>query len=93
MCLAKSRGSTPEERYLWRTGVYDAIRDVIARQLEYRADLPNRRLVLFTIELLGDGGQRSRPVTLAFGAQRGSPTTVSVQGVLVSLTCLGGDDC
>ena len=39
-CLAKSRGSTPEERYLWRTGVYDAIRDVIARQLEYRADVP-----------------------------------------------------
>ena len=42
MCLAKSRGSTPEQRYLWRAGVYDAIRDVVARQLECRANMPVR---------------------------------------------------
>ena len=38
--LQKSRGSTPEQRYLWRAGVYDAIRDVVARQLECRANVP-----------------------------------------------------
>ena len=38
-CLAKSRGSTPEERRFWRDGIYDQIREVmsIARQLEHRA--------------------------------------------------------
>ncbi len=39
-CLAKSRGSTPAERYLWREGVYDEIRDAVARQFEYRANVP-----------------------------------------------------
>lgn len=41
-CLAKSRGSTPEQRNLWRAGVYDAIRDTVARQLECRANVPAR---------------------------------------------------
>jgi len=40
--LQKSRGSTPEQRYLWRAGVYGAIRDVVARQLECRANVPVR---------------------------------------------------
>jgi hypothetical protein len=31
-CLAKSQGSTPEERQLWRDGIYDQIREVIRLQ-------------------------------------------------------------
>ena len=31
-CLAKSRGSTPAERQLWRDGIYDQIRDVMSQQ-------------------------------------------------------------
>src|SRR5712691_5355427 len=30
-CLAKSRGSTPAERHFWREGVYEEIRDAVAR--------------------------------------------------------------
>ena len=32
MCLAKSRGSTPAERRLWREGIYDQIREVVSMQ-------------------------------------------------------------
>jgi hypothetical protein len=39
-CLAKSRGSTPAERFVWREGVYGEIRDAVARQFEYRANVP-----------------------------------------------------
>ena len=28
-CLAKSRGSTPEQRYHWREGIYDEIQEVM----------------------------------------------------------------
>src|SRR3954465_12107547 len=31
-CLAKSRGSTPEERGRWREGIYDQIREVMSMQ-------------------------------------------------------------
>src|SRR5579864_4695321 len=31
-CLAKSRGSTPAERKLWREGIYNQIRDVVSMQ-------------------------------------------------------------
>src|SRR6266849_6050809 len=31
-CLAKSRGSTPEQRQLWRDGIYDQIREVMPVQ-------------------------------------------------------------
>jgi putative transposase len=31
-CLAKSQGSTPEERRLWRDGIYDQIREVMPLQ-------------------------------------------------------------
>jgi hypothetical protein len=31
-CLAKSEGSTPEERRLWRDGIYDQIREVMPLQ-------------------------------------------------------------
>ncbi len=31
-CLAKSRGSTPEERRIWREGIYDQIRGVMSMQ-------------------------------------------------------------
>ena len=31
-CLAKSRGSTPAERKLWREGIYDQIREVMSLQ-------------------------------------------------------------
>src|SRR6195256_4604021 len=31
-CLAKSRGSTPEQRYDWREGVYDEIQEVMPLQ-------------------------------------------------------------
>ena len=31
-CLAKSRGSTPEERHQWREGVYDEIQEVMPLQ-------------------------------------------------------------
>jgi hypothetical protein len=31
-CLAKSQGSTPEERRLWRDGIYDQSREVIPLQ-------------------------------------------------------------
>ncbi len=31
-CLAKSRGSTPAERRLWREGIYDQIREVMSLQ-------------------------------------------------------------
>src|SRR6266404_9748671 len=39
-CLAENRGSTPAERHLWREGVYDEIRDAVARRFEHRADVP-----------------------------------------------------
>jgi len=38
--LAESRGSTPADRHLWREGVYDEIRDAVARRFEHRADVP-----------------------------------------------------
>ena len=31
-CLAKSTGSTPADRQLWRDGIYDQIRDVMSQQ-------------------------------------------------------------
>src|SRR6185312_5968263 len=31
-CLAKNRGSTPEERKHWRDGIYDQIREVMSMQ-------------------------------------------------------------
>src|SRR5260370_1821734 len=31
-CLAKSEGATPEERRLWRDGIYDQIREVMPLQ-------------------------------------------------------------
>src|SRR5262249_18328273 len=31
-CLAKSRGSTPEEQRIWREGVYDQIRELMPMQ-------------------------------------------------------------
>jgi len=34
--------STPEQRNLWQAGVYDTIRDAVARQLECRANVPAR---------------------------------------------------
>jgi len=37
-CLAKSRGSTPEERKHWREGIYDQIREVMSRQGKLSAE-------------------------------------------------------
>lgn len=31
-CLAKSRGSTPEQQQLWRDGIYEQIREVMPMQ-------------------------------------------------------------
>ena len=31
-CLAKNRGSTPEQRLLWREGIYEQIRELMPKQ-------------------------------------------------------------
>ena len=72
-CLAKSRGSTPEQRYQWREGVYDEIQELMPLQGSLSVTLasglePNETKGTLSEPVPSNGGR----ATETFGEHRGA---------------------